>query len=73
MSAQATVLNTGELDWIWKETVVVYFKVLSSAWKEWSKPWETTVRIASLKAEIWTWDLLSANHSTMIIGIRLGS
>jgi hypothetical protein len=46
------IVNDEEVK-IWKEAVLAYFKV-PFAWRNWGKPWRTSVRIASNPVKILT-------------------
>jgi lipopolysaccharide biosynthesis protein len=50
---------------IWKEEVRAQFRVLSChlSWENAKKPWETSVRIGGLWADIWIQDLPNTKQS----------
>jgi hypothetical protein len=44
-----------ELERIWNETMILSQRETSAfAWRDWGKPWKTSVRMTSLQAKIWT-------------------
>jgi hypothetical protein len=47
-----------ELERIWKEAVVLFYGAITEfAWRDWGKSRIRSVRLAGLRAELWTLDL----------------